>query len=367
MRNGYLMLGFLLIVHGVHAETNTIIQTRQSLKTLESKISQLQHTLSTVHDKRAILNREMASTEKQIRENLQKLQQIQKNIALKDAEIKQLEQQIFMLDQTLSNQQQQLANQVRARYKTGEYQPLKWLLTKDKPQTINRLLTYYQYVLRKNQQIIALIRKNQMTLAIKKEKLNQTIHELKHLQGQWSTKQQQLTDNNRYHTSLIHSLNSEIETKQQTLSSYKRNQLNLSRLLITLTRQSVLQTRHPITQMRKNLALPVLVMKNNIKKINQGIMFYAPEGTRVSAVFPGKVVFSDWLNGYGNLLIIDHGWGFMTLYANNHALFSKKGDTVNQGEKIATTGHSGIIRQDGLYFEIRHHGKVIPPLDWLKM
>jgi len=160
MRNGYLILGFLLFIHGAYAQTNTITQTRQNLKTLENKIVQLQKTLSSVHDKRAVLNREVTTTEKQIRDNLQKLQTIQKNIATKDDEIKQLEQQIAILNQTLSSQQKLLASHVRARYKTGDYQPLKWLLTEEKPQTINRLLTYYQYVIRSNQQIIALIREN---------------------------------------------------------------------------------------------------------------------------------------------------------------------------------------------------------------
>ena len=85
----------------------------------------------------------------------------------------------------------------------------------------------------------------------------------------------------------------------------------------------------------------------------------------MNAVYSGKVVFSDWLKGYGLLLIIDHGQGFMTLYAHNQTLFKQKGDTVTQGIQIASVGHTGGLKQNGLYFEIRQYGKAIPPLKWL--
>jgi murein hydrolase activator len=99
--------------------------------------------------------------------------------------------------------------------------------------------------------------------------------------------------------------------------------------------------------------------------MNQGITFFAAEGTPVYAVYSGKIVFSDWLNGYGLLLIIDHGQGFMTLYAHNQSLFKRKGSTVGTGEQIAAVGHSGGIKQNGLYFEVRKHGKTVSPREWL--
>ncbi len=129
--------------------------------------------------------------------------------------------------------------------------------------------------------------------------------------------------------------------------------------------QSTTQTKQPFTKMRKKLPMPVKVGHQALQKVNQGVTFFAGEGTPVTAVYPGKIVFSDWLNGYGLLLILDHGQGFMTLYAHNQSLFKRKGATVLQGEQIATVGHSGGLKQNGLYFEVRHRGKAIPPLDWL--
>jgi septal ring factor EnvC (AmiA/AmiB activator) len=117
--------------------------------------------------------------------------------------------------------------------------------------------------------------------------------------------------------------------------------------------------------MRKKLPLPIHTAHKSLTTMNQGVTFFADEGTMVTAVYPGKVVFSDWLKGYGLLLIIDHGQGYMTLYAHNQSLFKRKGESVLQNEQIASVGHSGGIKQNGLYFEIRDKGKAVPPLGWL--
>jgi septal ring factor EnvC (AmiA/AmiB activator) len=98
----------------------------------------------------------------------------------------------------------------------------------------------------------------------------------------------------------------------------------------------------------------------------QGLQFSAPEGTDVVAAAPGKVVFADWLRGFGNLIIIDHGDTYMTVYANNESLFKNAGDVVKQGETISSVGTSGGNSEPGLYFEIRYKGKPINPTPWLR-
>lgn len=98
----------------------------------------------------------------------------------------------------------------------------------------------------------------------------------------------------------------------------------------------------------------------------QGMLFRAPEGAEVSACAAGRVVFSDWLRGYGNLLIVDHGGTYMSVYANNESVLKNVGDRVSAGETIATVGSSGASDQPGLYFEIRYKGKPINPQPWLR-
>jgi septal ring factor EnvC (AmiA/AmiB activator) len=96
----------------------------------------------------------------------------------------------------------------------------------------------------------------------------------------------------------------------------------------------------------------------------QGVLIEAPEGGQVRAVSQGRVAFSDWMRGFGLLLIIDHGDGYMTLYGHNQALYKEVGEWVDSGEVVASLGASGGQTQAGLYFEIRHNGQPVNPLGW---
>jgi septal ring factor EnvC (AmiA/AmiB activator) len=98
----------------------------------------------------------------------------------------------------------------------------------------------------------------------------------------------------------------------------------------------------------------------------RGVFIRAASGAEVRAVSDGEVVFSDWLRGYGNLLIIDHGDGYLSIYGNNDALYKETGDAVRGGETIASVGASGVAADSGLYFEIRHRGQAIDPMRWVK-
>ena len=97
---------------------------------------------------------------------------------------------------------------------------------------------------------------------------------------------------------------------------------------------------------------------------SQGVEISAPAGTPVQAIHTGEVVFSDWLRGFGLLLIVDHGNNYMSLYGNAEALFKTKGDQVESGELIAEAGNSGAQKEPGIYFEIRHRGEPIDPEPW---
>jgi len=99
----------------------------------------------------------------------------------------------------------------------------------------------------------------------------------------------------------------------------------------------------------------------------KGVFIRAPEGEQVRAVGAGRVVYSDWMRGFGNLLIVDHGEAFLSIYGNNESLLKQTGDTVTLGEPLATVGHSGGNEQTGLYFELRHLGRPFDPLRWVKL
>ncbi len=97
----------------------------------------------------------------------------------------------------------------------------------------------------------------------------------------------------------------------------------------------------------------------------KGIFIKAAEGSEVHAAGAGEVVFADWMRGFGNLLIVDHGGQYLSIYGNNQAVLKRPGDRVKAGDVVATVGNSGGNEQSGLYFEMRHQGRAIDPLTWI--
>ena len=365
MHNKGLVLILCATVLAANAGQSTIAQTKMQLKALENNMTVLEQTLYVVHNKREALNQELARTEKEISGTVRQLAIIKHNVNEKKQQIQVLKQLIDTLTQQLTTQRELLAKHIRARYKIGEYQPMKWLLNQENPYAITRLLTYYQYVVKTRQHTIHQVIETQGSLTQNQEKLNQETVKQHLLENQVKQHQVELNQNRRYHAALLLSLDKDIQNKQQTMADYHHNKNNLSHLIQSLAQQGLSTRHYPLTLIRHHLPKPVNTSRGQIGKLNQGIVFFAEEGVPVSAVYPGKVVFSGWLKGYGLLLIIDHGAGYMTLYAHNQALFKLKGTFVDQGEKIATVGHSGGLKKNGLYFEVRHGGKAIPPLAWL--
>lgn len=360
-----ILLGAVIFHSPLQADSSSVSQTQTKLKQINDKIDLLKRTLASAHDRRGALNKELAGTEKQLGEGIMKLRTMQKNMDTTKHKIAELQTKVNDLNQQLAMQQHMLAGHVRARYQMGEYQPLKWLLDQESPHQINRLLTYYHYIIKSRQVLINQIDLTREKLTKNKEQLNNELAINQQLEQQLLAHQQQFEKNKNYHTALLESINNEIENKQNTLVEFEKDKKNLSRLLVSLAQKSVIQNTVPFMNMRKKLPYPVLSQDKHLKKMNQGVTFFADEGTAVTAIYPGKVVFSDWLRGYGLLIIVDHGQGFMTLYAHNESLFKHKGQMVQQNEQIASVGHSGGIKQNGLYFEIRRRGKAISPLEWL--
>lgn len=128
----------------------------------------------------------------------------------------------------------------------------------------------------------------------------------------------------------------------------------------------------PFASQRGQLRLPVrgdLTAKFGSRRgdgpTSRGLFIRAAEGAEVRAVAGGRVVFADWLRGFGNLVIVDHGNQYMTIYGNNQAILKRAGELVKGGEIIATAGNSGGNEQSGLYFEMRHQGRAFDPLGWV--
>lgn len=345
--------------------SQSVSEAERTLEKLNHKIAILKKDVSQTHTQQTQSQLELTATEQQILNNEQALQTIAKKIPLKKEEIGHFQKKIAQSQVKFSRLQALLIKQIQARYKLQPNQPLSWFLTHPQKADVNKILTYYKYVLHTHEDILQQLKIAQATLQKQQAALQQEVEVLHRMRAQAQLEHQQLQGHINRHQRLLYTLQQQLLSQENTLNQYQRNRDSLSHILRKLSRESVIQTRHSMTRMKRKLPNPVNVNTAHIHKLHQGVLLDSPEGSPVHVVYPGKIVFSDWLNGYGLLVIVDHGWGLMTLYANNLAATQQVGNIVNQGDQIATVGHGGISKQSGLYFEVRKHGKAISPLDWL--
>jgi len=178
-------------------------------------------------------------------------------------------------------------------------------------------------------------------------------------------------------------LSGDIRKSRKEIKVLRADESRLGRLVEALGRvlarvEAVPQPgslREPFSALRGKLALPVRgeltgrfgAPRGPAGSEAKGVFIRAAEGQPVRAVGRGQVVYSDWMRGFGNLLIVDHGESYLSIYANNEALLRQVGDAVSAGETVATTGSSGGNEETGLYFELRHLGRAFDPLRWVKL
>ena len=343
------------------------------------------------------LNRELRSLEQQIAEKNQTLKQLREVAGIKEAE---------------QNQQlDALYDQMRAAYINAEPSYLEMLLNQQDIATISRGSTYFRYFheARKAQlesinQVLTQLNEEQKAILLAQQSLEVAKEEQ-------LIKQQALQQETDKRKATLAALDKTISGQDARLAALKEEESNLQALLDRLAREREQQIARkkaaqekaarekaqqqqpktapaetksaaiappqkpntPFSRLTGKLNWPVsgkvlarYGSPRNLGKLKwQGIVIDSPTGNDVRATAAGRVVFADWLRGFGLLVIVDHGEQYMTLYGNNETLLKQAGDTVNAGEVIAQSGEQGIRGLTGLYFEIRHRGAPTNPLKWL--
>jgi len=363
---GFMSCLLLFMVYYPISQANSVQDTKQRIAKLDQKIQSLHGDLNAKQRKQKILDNELASIEKAIGEQSNQLSALTDKLKNLISDIKKREQRIQTLTEQQSRQQDHLIQHLKTRYQIDTMQPLKWFINRSRPEMLSRTLIYYQYLISSRKQLISNLHETQKTLCKEQQTLQRQHVATETLQQSLQLQQNKLEEDKHYRKNVVDRLQKEINVAEKKLANYQKNRDELSQLLQKLYRESKQKNTPPFYSMRHKLPAPVQV-RNHRKaiKLNQGVLFPAPEGHNVRAVFPGKIIFSDWLKGYGLLLILDHGQGYMTLYAHNLSLLKKKGEMASQNEIIATVGHSGGLRENGLYFEVRYRGKAVSAQEWL--
>ncbi len=269
-----------------------------------------------------------------------------------------------------------LNEQIRAAYNTSQPNFVKVLLSQQDPASFSRSSVYFHYFNHARQQQLTEITAILQNLTISQKTLFSAQKKQQQLYSQQQQKQQALQQQTQQRRATLAALDKKIASQDARLALLKEQEQSLQTLLHSLSKPKTNispKTHKAFAKRVGSLTWPVkgkvLARYGSTRKLGkltwQGIMIASPSGKNVVASAPGRVVFSDWLRGFGLLMIIDHGDQYMTLYGNNETLLKQVGDNVVSGELIAQSGDKGIRQYAGLYFELRHKGNPRNPLKWL--
>lgn len=374
-----LLLSLLINTPLTAVDINTRqIEKNHKLENIRSRIKDVESSIETAIKNVDQLFVQLQVNEVAATETSTRIQRLQQQIKEKNRELMELDKRMARQDALLSGQREQLAQQIRAAYKTGRNNYLKLLLNQQEPGRVGRILAYYNYDVQARTRRIAGINIALAEIASLEQRIQSETQALIQLQ---EDQEQKLVEFQSYRTSrheITSKLQAYIDDQGAQLQILQGNEQELTKLVSELKHQElaiqIFEDMPPFNTLQGKLDWPVRgkitsrfgSLRKGGKLKWQGVNIAAKNGAEVKAITTGKVVFADWFRNMGLLMILDHGDGFMTLYGHNERLLKKPGDWVLAGEPITRVGDTGGQYRSGLYFEIRQSGNPINPNLWCK-
>lgn len=350
----------------------------KELKDLEAEIDKFRKMLERTEGERSELESSLELNEQSINNILNRINDIQNDLKKGEDKLSNLSEEQAVLEDKKLAQQDNIIQHMRAAYELGQTPQLKVLLNQEDPQKIERMLSYYQYINEARVNELATYERTIEQLANLEVLIAEQNAALQDKNMQLSRERSGLIKERETKQQVLALLNAELEAAGNELERKLEDRARLDELITRITAgisNLTAQTdTRPFAEMRGNLMMPVA---GNIKqkfgsrrtdgKLRwNGLLIAANEGEPVQAIHYGRVVFSDWLRGFGLLMIISHGDGYMSLYGHNQVLYRETGDWIAAGETIAAVGNTGGQSDFGLYFEIRSAGKPADPVLWCR-
>ncbi len=401
----------------------------QQLGAMQSQIKEQQQTIKLSKQELAKLNAQLKADEQAISAAAAKLDETRQQLKQNQQKLANLQKDKLALEQQAKHQKQLLAKQAESAFTAGSHDYLKLLLNQQDPAKLSRSLDYYDYLNKARIEAIEALRATRDKLAKNQQATKETESKLQALLSEQQEHHQTLLASQQSRTKVRNQLQQSVEDDEQKLTQLVKAEKALKARLEELRRKREEQERREraererlaklkaeqerqrrlaeqrraeqqrqdqasqqevastkpergsgissaghYTGLKTNGSLrwpvqgPILIAYGSPRTAElkwKGTLIGASEGTQVKAVAPGQVVYADWLDGFGMLLVIDHGSGYMSLYGHNQSLLRQVGQNVEQGEPVALVGDSGGQDRPGLYFEIRYQGEAINPTKWL--
>jgi len=362
------------------------------LKELRGRIDRLQQQLTESEESKSEAADALRESERAISNVNRRLFELETKQRGLQAALARLDQQIARVRDDADNQEALLAKLLYQQYLSGQPEALRLIASQQDSSQVARQLHYLTYVSRARAELIAALRRDVADLERLSAEAQANSRELTRLQSERARQRGQLQRERQQHATVLKQVSDQVSRQRNEISQLKRNEERLAKLVDRLARELARpparqgrarneQVPEPLrgvssfSALKGRLRLPVtgeLVNQFGSPRADtglswKGLFIAANQGQEVKAVAAGRVVFADWLRGFGNLMILDHGSGYMSLYGNNEALLRQVGDTVKAGDSIAAVGASGGNAETGLYFELRFQGKPFDPLTWANL
>ena len=352
-------------------------QANAELEQVRGRIEGLRKEIEDDGRRRSRAEKALAKVEQEEQRTRRELARVRKQLTATRARQRELERQLARQEGELETERAALSQQLRVAYINGSEEWLRVALSQKDTTSIGRRMAYYGYLSRQRSATIANLRLLLSELEKTRSYIALEARELVQFEDAASDKLEEIADTRGERARLVAKINKAIASKDVEINRLQAQAEELGELVAALARMLPEMPdvdAEPFAGQTSQLQWPVkgLVAKRfgqpraDGRLKWQGVLLDAPAGSNVRAVYHGRVVFSDWLDGMGLLMIIEHGDGYMSLYGHNQDLLKDVGEWVAPDETIAHVGDSGGRAAAGLYFEIRKNGEPVNPGKWIR-
>lgn len=345
------------------------------LEALQKEIESRRKSVQRRQQRLSGIERELQSIESKINESTQQIRRTERQLEANQQRIAELEREEIVLKEQLQLQAELLSDQIESAYRSGGHDFVQMLLNQQDPSRIERLLAYYRYFNEARMQQLQELHATEQELAEVVAEVAQQRDNLTNAIARQQRQRDTLEEQKEEQESSARQLRMAQQTEETELTDLLQNEQELTELLAVL--DDVLSQQQidlaGLGSLRNSLSWPA---EGSIRhgygqrrsgEVNwKGVVINADAEQPVKVIADGRVLFSDWLRGFGLVIVVDHGEGYMSLYGYNQSLTRDVGEEVRRGDTIALTGRSGGQERSGLYFEIRHEGNPIDPVRYIR-
>ena len=357
----------------------------EELKELKGRIDKLKREIESAETNKSDVLDELKQSEQSISEINRTIYELAQDLQDVNADLGESRKEAEALRARIEAQRAQLARLLIQQYENGAQDGLRLLLNQQDPNAVSRDIEYYGHIARARGKLIADLKDNLVQAEAAEQETREKSQELARIQEKQKSERQSLQKEAAARRGTLARLDKQIGARRKQVQRLEQDEKRLTRLIERLARAMAAKPKSrpkgaapapsdsEFARLKGHLKLPVngsITNRFGAPRAEtgvpwKGIFIRAAEGSQVKALAGGRVVFADWLRGFGNLLIIDHDDGYMSLYGYNEAILKQVGETVRAGDVVSAAGNSGGNAESGLYFEVRFQGKPVDPLQWV--